>query len=137
MSYSATVLLLDRLTYLSHPTKLDRKELPMSEELQVVEDNGVALVTVLETECANIWPAVQPIIEGGATACILDFSSVSYLNSMSIASIISLRNKVMAANGKLALANLQDNIKSVFRILKLEKLFDLDFDGDAARAAVS
>ena len=109
----------------------------MSEELQVVEDNGVAVVTVLETECANIWPAVQPVIEAGTSACILDFSSVSYLNSMSIASIISLRNKVMAADGKLALANLQDNIKSVFRILKLEKLFDLDLDSESARSAVS
>lgn len=107
------------------------------EELVVQEVDGVAVVTVVETECANIWPAVQPIIEEGTVACILDFSGVSYLNSMSIASIISLRNKIMAANGKLALANLQDNIKSVFRILKLEKLFDLDLDGDAARSLVT
>ena len=109
----------------------------MSDEIQVVEEGGVAIVTVLETECSNIWPTVQPLVEAGTTSCILDFSAVSYLNSMSIASIISLRNKVLAAGGKLALANLQDNIKSVFRILKLEKLFDLDLDAAAARTVVS
>ncbi|NRA40406.1 MAG: STAS domain-containing protein [Planctomycetes bacterium] len=108
----------------------------MADEIQVVDDEGIVVVTVLETECAAIWSAVQPKFDEGSKSCVLDFADVSYLNSMSIASIISLRNKVLTAGGKVALANLQDNIKSVFRILKLEKLFELDMDGAAARAAV-
>ena len=109
----------------------------MSEELQVVEDNGVVVVTVLESECPNIWPAVQPLIEQGVKSCVLDFSNVSYLNSMSIAAIISLRNKARAADVKVALANVQENIKSVFRILKLEKLFELGYDSESARSSVT
>ena len=90
----------------------------MADEIQVVEEEGVVVVTVLETECAAIWSVVQPKLEAGSKSCVLDFSDVSYLNSMSIASIISLRNKVLTAGGKIALANLQDNIKSVFFVKK-------------------
>lgn len=108
----------------------------MADEVQVIEEGGIVVATVLESACAAIWPALQPKVEAGAQSFVLDFSEVSYLNSMSIASIISLRNKILTAGGKLALANLQDAIKSVFRILKLEKLFDLDMNGEEARTAV-
>ncbi len=109
----------------------------MADELQVLDQDGVNVVTVIETECAQIWSLLQPLIEGGKKSCVLDFSNVNYLNSMSIAAIIGLNKKVAGAGGKLALANLQDNIQSVFRILKLEKLFDLSLDMAGAKAAVS
>jgi anti-sigma B factor antagonist len=109
----------------------------MENELQVLEQDGVILVTVQESACDQIWRVIQPQFEAGKRRCVLDFSGVTYLNSMSIASIIALNKKVSTAGGKLALANLKDNIKSVFRILKLEKLFGLEFDNTAAKAAVS
>ena len=37
-----------------------------------------------------------------------------------------------AAGGRLVLANLADNIKAVFRILKLERLFALDYSLESA-----
>lgn len=110
----------------------------MADDIHIVDESGVTIVSVQEEACADIWAALQAHTgETAIQACILDFSAVSYLNSMSIASIISLRNKILTAGGKLALADLQDNIKSVFRILKLEKLFDLELDRAAANAAVA
>lgn len=108
----------------------------MEQELQVLEQDGVILVTVQESACDQIWAAIQESFDAGHQCCVLDFKDVSYLNSMSIAAIIALNKKVKAAGGQMALANLKDNIKSVFRILKLEKLFGLDYDSESARAAV-
>ena len=89
----------------------------MSETVRTVD--GVAVITV-----------------EGTAAFVLDFGEVNYLNSMNIAAIISLRSKLESAGARLALANLSEHIASVFRILKLERLFELGYDTDRAVAAV-
>ena len=109
----------------------------MSEGMQVIEqDDDVLVVSVDEAHCADIWKTIGPKVEGGKNRVVLDFSQVSYLNSMSIAAVISLRNKLIGMGGGIELSNLQASIQSVFRILKLEKLFSLDQDQESALASV-
>jgi anti-anti-sigma regulatory factor len=60
----------------------------------------------------------------------------NFLNSVNIAAIIATRNKIAAERGNVAVCNLTPNIKAVFRILKLERLFNLDLDLDGALSTV-
>jgi anti-anti-sigma regulatory factor len=53
-----------------------------------------------------------------------------------VAAIISTRNKIVAAGGKLAVAEVKDRVRSVFKVLKLERLFQLELSMDQALAAV-
>ena len=107
----------------------------MSIEVRIEGDS--AIVGVVADDCAGIWPAVEEQLGSAAKHCILDFSAVTYLNSMNIAAIISLHKKVGNAGGKLALACISDNIRSVFRVLKLERMFDLELDLAGAQTAVN
>lgn len=104
----------------------------MADGLSVTEQDDVVVVQADESQCTEIWKEIAPLAEDGKMHVVLDVGNVSYLNSMSIAAIISLRNKLIGMGGTLELANLQASIQNVFRILKLEKLFDLDQDLDAA-----
>lgn len=104
--------------------------------MQVQERDGVLVVSVIDDQCAAIWKAIEPRVSAGEKLVVLDFAQVGFLNSVNIAAIISTRNKVAGAGGKLAVANLKDRIKSVFRVLKLERLFDLDQPLEGAFAAV-
>ncbi len=67
---------------------------------------------------------------------VLDLAQVGFLNSVNIAAIIAVRNKVVGAGGRFAVANLPEQVKAVFRILRLERLFDLDLGVDQAVARV-
>ena len=104
--------------------------------MQVQDRDGVLVVVVVEDQCATIWKSIEPLVTAVAKSVVLDFNQVGFLNSVNIAAIISTRNKVVAAGGKLAVAEVKDRVKAVFRVLKLERLFQLDLPLDQALVVV-
>lgn len=101
-----------------------------AEQLRTID--GVAVIRVDEGDCGGLWQVVEPLLAAGQRCFVLDFAAVDYLNSMNIAAIISLRSKLAAHDGRLALCGMKEQIASIFRILKLERLFDLTLDCQSA-----
>lgn len=104
--------------------------------MQVHEMNEVTIITVLNEECGTLLKTVDPMIEKGRLRYVFDMSQATFLNSVNIATIIATRNRIVAAGGKVAVSNLADNIRDVFRILRLERLFDLTLDLERALVQV-
>jgi anti-anti-sigma factor len=104
--------------------------------MQVDQRDGVLVVTVLEDQCSGLWKILEPLMSGSTKSVVLDFTQVGFLNSVNIAAIISTRNKVVTAGGKLAVAEVKDRVRSVFRVLKLERLFQLELSLEQALATV-
>ena len=102
--------------------------------MQVHEQDHVTVITVLNEECGTLLKTIDPMIERGRLRFVFDMSQATFLNSVNIATIIATRNRIVAAGGKVAVSNLADNIKDVFRILRLERLFDLTLDLERALA---
>jgi len=101
-----------------------------------VEEREQVLVIAFQAEHYNeLWTLIEPYLTAGKRGFVLDCSSVRFLNSLSIASVITARNKITQAGGKLVICGLADHVKSVFRILKLERLFALDLNRDQAIAS--
>ena len=63
---------------------------------------------------------------------VLDFSNVEYLSSAALGKLITMDKKVKAAKGKLRLCNIRADIYEVFAITKLNKLFDMKDNLEAA-----
>jgi len=102
--------------------------------MQIQERERVVVVSVAQADhCGQLWRTIEPLLDAGKRSFVIDLTGIGFLNSVSIAAIIAARNKVIAGGGKIALANLGDHVKAVFRVLKLERLFELDLD--VARAA--
>jgi anti-sigma B factor antagonist len=59
------------------------------------------------------------------TRFILDFASVDYLSSSALGMLISLQKKVALKGGHLKLSGIKDSIMEVFRITKLDEVFDI------------
>lgn len=104
--------------------------------MQVHEQNHVTIITVLNEECSALLKTVEPMLEKGRLRYVFDMSQATFLNSVNIAAIIATRNRIVVTGGKVSVSNLADNIKAVFRILKLERLFDLNLDLEQALAQV-
>jgi len=63
---------------------------------------------------------------------VLDFTNVEYLSSAALGKLITMDKKVKAAGGKLRLCSIRSDIKEVFKITRLDKLFQIADDRDKA-----
>ena len=63
---------------------------------------------------------------------VLDFSGVRLLGSQALGVLLTLRKKLQAAKGRLVICGLRPDLRKVFSITKLEKLFKFEPDEEHA-----
>jgi len=63
---------------------------------------------------------------------LLDFDNVEYLSSAALGKLITLNKKVAEEDGDLKLCGIRPQIYEVFKITKLNKLFDIYEEQDRA-----
>src|SRR5690349_5484557 len=65
---------------------------------------------------------------------VIDMENVSYIDSSGLAVLIEAMQKVEKYGGKFALAGLQENVKPIFEIARLDQVFQIYPDVDSALA---
>ena len=73
--------------------------------------------------------------ELGRRKLVLNFSNVEYLSSAALGKFITLNKKINAVQGMLVLCNIVPEIYEVFAITKLNKLFNIQKEEQAALQA--
>jgi anti-anti-sigma factor len=66
---------------------------------------------------------------------ILDFRNVKFMSSSFLGKLVQVHRKTAEFKVKLKLCSIDPEIRQVFKITKLDKLFDIASDEAAARAA--
>lgn len=66
---------------------------------------------------------------------ILDFSRVEFMSSSMLGKLVKINKRCKEYKTKLKIAGLSPDIKQVFKITKLDKVFDIQGDVAAARKA--
>lgn len=56
---------------------------------------------------------------------IVDFRDVEYMGAMVIAELISARRHISERNGSLKLCGMHENIRDIFRLMKVDELFEI------------
>src|ERR1700756_3944579 len=70
--------------------------------------------------------------EVGRRKLLLNFGNVEYLSSAALGKLITLNKKVQSAGGRLILCNIDPQIREVFEITRLDKLFVIKNDEQEA-----
>jgi anti-sigma B factor antagonist len=70
--------------------------------------------------------AVAFEIDRGARAFIIDFADTGYVDSAGLGALVSLSKKIREANGTLRLTNLNEDLRTLFELTRLDTLFALD-----------
>ena len=73
--------------------------------------------------------------EQGRKKVLLNFGNVEYLSSAALGKLITLNKKLQAAGGRLILCNIDPQIYEVFEITKLDKIFKIHKEEQAALQA--
>jgi anti-sigma B factor antagonist len=90
-----------------------------SEGVVVVRVEG-QLIVGNRTELKEL---VQRALDGGARKFLLDFSKTGYIDSSGLGALVSISKKVREEGGELRLAGLNDDLRSLFELTKLDTLF--------------
>lgn len=101
-------------------------------KLSIAERHGAHVVTfedrkILEQIVINeIGKKLSEIVESEPNPkLVLDFQIVEHLSSAALGTLITLNKQVGEAEGQLALAGIQPQIFEVFKITRLNKLFNI------------
>jgi anti-sigma B factor antagonist len=73
--------------------------------------------------------AVLPEIDRGARHFVIDFADTGYIDSAGLGALVSLSKRIREADGTLRLTNLNEDIRTLFELTKLDTLFTLGGDG--------
>src|SRR5215475_10140256 len=83
----------------------------------------------------TVTASLNAMIERKPERMVIDLSDVSYIDSAGLAALIQAMQKVEAYGGKFLLAGLQETVRSIFEISRLDQVFQIFPDTDAALAA--
>ena len=78
---------------------------------------------------------LQSLISSKPQQVVVDMSKVSYIDSSGLAVLIEGMQNVAAYGGKFSLAGLQESVRPIFEIARLDQVFQIYPDVNAAFAA--
>jgi anti-sigma B factor antagonist len=84
----------------------------------------------------RISAALGAMIEQKPPRLVVDLSNVTYIDSSGLAVLIEGMQNTEAYGGKFILAGIQENVKPIFEIARLDQVFMIFPHVDAALAAI-
>ena len=106
----------------------------------LLETAGEAVVVHVQTAkltypvLSAFFEEVRGILEEGSRHLVLDLSAVSYIDSSGLAVLIEGMQNVEAYGGKFVLAGLQEKVRPIFEMARLDQVFIIFPHVDAALA---
>lgn len=68
---------------------------------------------------------VQEALDRGDRRLLVDFSRTGYIDSSGLGALVSISKRVREMGGELRLAGLNDDLRSLFELTKLDTLFTI------------
>jgi anti-sigma B factor antagonist len=96
-------------------------------------------ITVLDVEGQLIVGNRQELkqkvleeLEDGERKFLIDFDRTGYIDSSGLGVLVSLSKKIREQGGELRLANLNEDLRTLFELTKLDTLFQISSSRDEA-----
>src|SRR5215467_10615411 len=105
--------------------------MPLQSRFNVVPLKGEIDLHVSPTVTATL----NEVIDKKPERLVVDLSEVSYIDSAGLAALIQAMQKVEGYGGKFMLSGLQETVRSIFEISRLDQVFQIFPDADAALVA--
>ncbi len=88
-----------------------------------------------EVSIQGIAGELQELARGRETPrCIINFSGVRHFSSAGLGMLVDLNTTVQERNGCMVLSDISDTICEVFKITKLDRVFDIEATSAEARS---
>jgi anti-sigma B factor antagonist len=78
---------------------------------------------------------IQAALDRGERRLLIDFSSTGYIDSSGLGALVSISKRIREAGGELRLSGLNEDLRSLFELTKLDTLFTITETPDQALAS--
>ncbi|HEX4469647.1 MAG TPA: STAS domain-containing protein [Gemmatimonadaceae bacterium] len=79
--------------------------------------------------------AIVSEIDRGAHSFVIDFAEAGYVDSAGLGALVSLSKRIRESSGSLRLTNLNEDLRTLFELTRLDTLFALDDKNEQAGTA--
>jgi len=97
--------------------------------LNVSRDGDVVIVEIegqlIVSNRQELKQRVLDEAEGGARKVLVDFARTGYIDSAGLGVLVSLAKRLRELGGDIRLANLNDDLRTLFELTKLDTLFQI------------
>jgi anti-sigma B factor antagonist len=98
--------------------------------------NGVVVIGVdgqlIVANRHELKERVTEAVDFGSRKILVDFTQTGYIDSSGLGALVSLAKKLREAGGELRLAGLNDDLRTLFELTKLDTLFNITATADEA-----
>jgi anti-sigma B factor antagonist len=96
---------------------------------QVTKENGVTVVDVdgqlIVGNRQELKQKVLDELESGDRKFLIDFARTGYIDSSGLGVLVSLSKKIREQGGQLRLSSLNEDLRTLFELTKLDTLFQI------------
>jgi anti-sigma B factor antagonist len=78
---------------------------------------------------------IQAALERGDRRLLIDFSRTGYIDSSGLGALVSISKRIRESGGELRLSGLNDDLRSLFELTKLDTLFAITETPEQALAS--
>ncbi|HUX34932.1 MAG TPA: STAS domain-containing protein [Gemmatimonadaceae bacterium] len=100
-------------------------------DISVVEIDGQLIVANRQ----DLKQMMLDALDGGARKLLVDFTKTGYIDSSGLGVLVSLSKKIREQGGELRLAALNDDLRTLFELTKLDTLFQIADSREQALAS--
>ena len=113
--------------------------MPQQGKLKIIEEDGVTIVSFLEvafldeTSIKDLGNELESLVKDKqGINLIINFANVDYLSSAVLGRLVKVYKLVATNKGKIKLCGIKNNILQVFKITRLDKMFEIQPDVEKA-----
>jgi anti-anti-sigma factor len=103
----------------------------MSTKIQVVEPTGI----LDSTKAESFRQSVEKLLDGGAETILIDLKDITFIDSSGLGTLVVLLKKVRSLNRSLSICSINDQVRMLFELTSMDRVFDLYEDRQAFEAA--
>jgi anti-sigma B factor antagonist len=96
---------------------------------QIKDQSGVAVLQVegqlVVGNRQELKDLVQAALDRGERRLLIDFSRTGYIDSSGLGARVSISKRIREAGGELRLSGLNEDLRSLFELTKLDTLFSI------------
>jgi anti-sigma B factor antagonist len=105
-----------------------------------LKDAGGVLVVKVEGQLIvgnrqELKTVVQEALDNGERKFLIDFSQTGYIDSSGLGALVSISKRIREQGGDLRLSGLNEDLRSLFELTKLDTLFAIADTSEQALAA--
>jgi anti-sigma B factor antagonist len=107
--------------------------LTMQPNLEVIQPSGVLDLT----QANQLRNRVDDLVQAGASKILIDLENVSFMDSSGLAALVIVLKTIRAAGGQLYVCSLNAQVKMLFELTNMTKIFEIFDTQDEVVQALS